>query len=255
MKYMNIKNKIYTTTILLSILSLVVFALPAQAQTSTTKAMAKLLAQSDKEISQRLDSLNKLLTRVQELKRVSDSEKSSIVSQIQTQISEMNTLKTKIDSDADTTSLKADLKSITANYRIYALVVPQTQIIAAADRLNALAADFSIVISKLQTRISALQNTGKNIAGIQTTLSNLQSKVADAQVQAQAAINRVTPLLPDQGDKTILKSNTAALKLSRADIKVGLLDIQTSRKDAQIIIKNLRTLSPSATSSASTTAQ
>ena len=232
-----------------------VFADSKIATSTNTKAMNKMIAQSDKEISKRIDSLNSLSTRVEEMRNISVSEKTNIDSQIQTQISNLSVLKSKIDADTDTTTLKDDLKSITEKYRIYALILPEIQIVAASDRLNTIASDIGAIADKLQMRINTEQVAGKNIANIQVTLNNLKNKVTDAQLQASTSINRIVSLSPDQGDKIVMQSNNTALKQSRADIRVGTIDIQVARKDAEIIIKSIRSFHKDTPTTASSSKQ
>ena len=207
---------------------------------TSPQAIAKLIAQADKEISQRIDSLNKLLARIQQMKNVTDANKATLNTGLQSQITTLTNLKTKIDGDTDTATLKTDLKSITSNLRIYMLVIPQGQIIAAADRINTIATDLATVGTKLQARITALQTSGKDVTSLQAALTDLQSKLADAQTQSQNAINTVASLVPDQGNQTTAASNTAALKLARTDIQTGTKDVQNARKDVSTILKGVR---------------
>ena len=210
------------------------------ASTTNPQVMSRLVAQSDKEITQRIASLNALLTRIQSIKRVSDTGKANIASQIQAQITDMNTLKAKIDADTDTITLTADLKSITADYRIYMLVVPQIQLVAAADRIDTIASDLATIGTKLQTRIMAAQTAGKDVSSLITSMNDIQSKLTDAETQAQNAVNGIISLMSDQGNQTTAAANTAALKLSRADIKTATTDLQSARNDAETIIKGVQ---------------
>jgi len=223
------------------------------ASTTNPTAISKLIAQSDKEVVQRINSLNALLTRVQAMKKVSDAGKANISSQIQAEITNLNNLKAKIDADTDTTTLKADLKTITADYRIYMLIVPQIQIIAASDRIDTISTNFSTVVAKLQTRITAAQTAGKDVSSVQTAMTDIQSKITDAQTQAQNAVNGVSALIPDQGNQTTAQANTSALKSARTDIKNATQDLQTADRDAKTIVKILISISPKSQVSASST--
>ncbi|MDE2041367.1 MAG: hypothetical protein KGI59_03250, partial [Patescibacteria group bacterium] len=57
--------------------------------------------------------------------------------------------------------------------------------------------------------------------------------------QAQAAVAEVSPLVPDQGDKTVMASNTSTMKDARAKIKTAVSDLTAARKDALTIIQGL----------------
>ncbi len=211
---------------------------------ATVKATAntRLISQGDREISNRIDSLNKVSARLQEMKKISATVKTALTTQVQTEISALTTLKAKIDADTDTATLKADVKSITAPIRIYALVIPQVRIAAVSDRALTIA-DLMVTISgKLSTNISSAATAGKNVTTLQTVLTDLNAKVADSKVQASAAENLVISLTPDNGDATKAASNKAAIKSAQADIKIADQDLRTARKDIETITKGLKAL-------------
>jgi len=203
----------------------------------------KGIADADKAISMRITSLNNLLSRIESIKNVSAADKATIASTTQSEIDAMTALKTKIDADAATTTLRDDLKSITANYRVYALVEPQIQILAAADKINQIISLMNTVESKLQARITALP-AGANIASLSSAMSDIIAKIADAQTQAAAAVSKTATLVPDQGNAATASANTTALKGARADIRVGNSDLKTVRKDMNDVVSGIRKLVP-----------
>ncbi len=142
---------------------------------------------------------------------------------------------------------------IFGSFRIYALVVPQGYLEASSNRVNTIVSMFTTISAKLQTRINADQSAGKNTTTLQASLADLNAKIADANVQAGIAVNGILSLTPDQGNKTVLASNTAALKAARAKVKIATEDLQAARQDARVIIQNLDTLNVSTSSSTSTT--
>src|SRR5258708_32871268 len=102
--------------------------LQGQASPSANKQgteLQNIIAHADKLISNRLTSLNALLTRLQNDKRLSSSEKSALTAQIQTDINGLTTLKAKIDADTDATTARTDAKQIITNYYVYAIFEPK----------------------------------------------------------------------------------------------------------------------------------
>ncbi len=213
--------------------------------------LAKIIARSDTAITARIADLNKLNTRVQGLKNVSSTEKTNISNDVQTNISGLTSLKAKIDADTDATAALNDEKTITGSFRIYALVVPQGSILASVDRVNTIVDLMTPIGSKIQSRITADQTAGKDVSALQTLLSDFNSKIADAKIQAVAAQSGVVSLVPDQGNKTTLASNTAALKAARANIKTATNDLQTARQDAKKITQSLKTMDKQSSTSSS----
>jgi len=207
---------------------------PTQAQ-----RLAALGARGDKEIQVRIDSLNKLVTRIQDLRNVSDAQKASIITTLQGLITNLNTLDAQIASaDLSSTTLKESVKSITENYRVYALAIPQLNLFAASDRITTVINMMSVVGGKLQTRLAGASGV-PNMAALQADLNDFAAKLTDANTQISAAVSEFAPLTPDQGDKTKMAANTAALKDARTKVQAAQKDVVAARKDAQTIINAL----------------
>jgi len=216
----------------------------------------RLQTRANTEIDRRVTALNKLQTKIQEMKKVTDTEKSSLTSAVQAQINLLNNLKTKISADTDSATLKTDVQSITKAYRIYALILPQTSILAAADRLSSTTDLLSAFETKLQARIATDQTAGKDVTSTQASIADMTAKIADAKTQAQAAIAGVSGLVPDNGDKTIAASNLAALKTARNAIKTGTQDLKTAYKDGLAVrldLKKIEKVTATSTSSVAST--
>ena len=214
-----------------------------KAQANSAARLSKIITKSDAAITARIDVLNKLNTRVQAMKNVSSTEKTNILNDVQTNISGLTALKSKIDADTDAKTALADEKNITGSFRIYALIVPQASILASADRVDTIVGMTDVSV-KLQTRLAAAQSAGKDVSSLQTSLSDYNAKIADAKSQAATAQSSISSLVPDKGDKVKLASNTAELKAARANIKTATQDIKTARQDVKKITQGLKALSP-----------
>lgn len=223
---------------------------------------AQLVSRAGTEIANRVDAMNALLARVNNMQRLSDSEKSSLSAQVQAQIAALTTLQSRVSADQasnNTTSLKDDVQSITKAYRIYALVLPQAQIAAAADRAMTIASAMTTLITALQTRIAQAQSAGTNMTAAASALANMQAKVADANTQAQSAVSATISLAPDNGSSTLMMANIATLKTARNDIQAAQKDLVSARQDAITIVNAVRGtekagVSATATATATTTA-
>lgn len=212
------------------------------------KAIEEAIKKADTEITKRIESLEKTLEKISEMKNVSDSEKNSIKTEIQSEIDKLNTLKSKIDSDTDLATIKTDLNSITAGSRIYALVIPRANILASVDKINTIATMLETISVKLQARIdevrasstNASSTNSTNVVAMQTLLDGIKAKIADAKKEALTAQTTVTGLTPDNGNKTILDSNNAKIKSAKANIKTANKDLDEARKFARSIAKGLK---------------
>ncbi len=197
--------------------------------------IAKMDAKGTAEIDARIDKLNQLTTRIGQMTRVSDTDRASLSLSLQNEVSLLTALKAKLPSDTSTTSIKADVSSITGAYRIYALVIPQTNIIAAADRELTIVDMINAVGAKIDARLASY--SGSDASSLAAARADIKVKTADASVNAHAAIDAVKALVPDQGDKAKLAANTAVLQAARAKVKAAQADLKAARADVQTIVK------------------
>jgi TolA-binding protein len=256
------KNNIKIILAILLGLSALV-AIPAYAAVSSTTQGAKAAEReagrmeriknaTTREIDRRVTALGELSTRIGEMKHISDADKASLKSTIDTQVAELTALKAKITADTDLATLKTDAQSVTKSYRIFALVMPRAHITAAADRVLSIVTDMSTLGGKLQTRITEASGKGADITKLSATLADFNAKVADAKTQAEGAVSGITALTPDNGDKTKMDANTAALKAARAKIKTAMEDLKAARADVKTIVEGLKALKLPATASSTT---
>lgn len=227
--------------------------------TDTPKVAAKLdakiapaIVKGDKEIDRRVKALTDLAARLGATQRVTATFKQTLTTNVQNQINGLTQLKAKIDADTDLETLKTDSKTIAESYRTFALVMPQTNIAVAADREVTLVAMLNQLGAKLQARVQAAGQSGADVTKITVVLKDMSDKLADADIQVKASVSVSASLTPDNGDKDKMTANQQALKTARADIEASRKDLLAARKDAEQVIKALKSL-PTPTSNASST--
>lgn len=202
-----------------------------------TNRIEKLKEKANKEIERRLASLNKLIEKLNKIKRLSSDQKVSLINQVQTQINDLASLKSKIELDTDLETLKTDVQSIVKSYRIYLLFIPKIHILSAADVMQNTADKLNELAAKLQTRINDAKNAGKNVSSLESLLTDMQNKIIDAKKQATDAQNAVLPLTPDG-----YPDNKTTFQSSRKMLQTGKHDLVQARIDAKKIINGLRAL-------------
>jgi hypothetical protein len=107
--------------------------------------------------------------------------------------------------------------------------------------------------TKLQARLQTAQQSGADVTELVKSLTAMGTTLGTAQTHAEAAITASGPLTPDQGDKTKMASNEAALKQAKLEIVAAQKDIAEARKQAEVIIKGLKKLKVGATASTTVT--
>lgn len=211
--------------------------------------MANLQTRAALEIDRRITSLTNLITRINAFKHITTEQKTTLTTQVQNEITALNTLKTKIQADTTIDTLRTDVKSIVASYRIYALFMPQIQIMAAADSLLQTDDQATELAAKLTTRIQEAQADGADITLLNTTLSTMQAKITEAKTEANTAITTVSSLTPEG-----YPNNKTALQTERSQLVTAKQTLISVKTDAKTIVTTLRNLQiktpPSASSSA-----
>lgn len=200
---------------------------------------AKVRAHDDLAIDARINKLTALIARLGDAQRLSPEAKTTITATLNAQIDALKALKAKIAA-GDTTTLKDDSQSITKSFRIYALVLPKAAITAAADRIMTISGQMEAFSAKITARIDAAATAGADVSVARTASADFSAKIADAKVQAQAAIALVANLSVDEGDKTKLEANTAALKEAKTKIDAAQADLKAARKDIGVIMGSIK---------------
>ncbi len=189
------------------------------------------------EIDRRITSLTNVEDRISKIKKLTDAQKTQLQNNIQAEITQLDTLKTKIQSDTDLQTLRDDTKSIITSYRIYLLYLPVTRIIIAADGLLDTADKLSSVAASLQTKINEAKGQGQDTANLEKLLTDIQTQITGAKTQANNAISAVTTLNP-----TAYHGNKQFLQTARKMLQTALKDLLTAKQDARKIIESLRKL-------------
>ncbi len=223
-----------------------------EASTKNTGSKAKInqskkVGDANTAIDKRVKDLNDLVSRVSEMKNVSSAEQTSISNSIQSEITNLNNLKTKIEADTDPASLKEDIKSITADTRIYALVIPKDRILAASDKATTVINMLNAMGSKLQTRITDVQTSGKDVVALNSALADFNAKLAEATSLNGSIASAISTLTPDQGNKTVLDSNNLALKTAKQNVAKIDSDLASARKDVKTIMGKVKGVGAAAT--------
>lgn len=221
--------------------------LPAFTATGTGSGQKNLIAQqqnitnlkqrADQEITRRVSSLNALIVKINKIKKLPSSNKTSLITQVQTEINNLNALKLKVDADTDLATLRKDVQSIVQSYRVYAFFIPQINLLIAADALSTNADNLTVLYNKLQTLVGKSRVTGTTLTNLQNLLSNMQAKITDAQSQYQAVETEVIALTP-QGYPT----NKTVLQDARQKLRIGTADLKSARDFGGQIIVILRGL-------------
>lgn len=136
-----------------------------------------IIKRADTLITNRLTALNKLSTRIQNDSKLSASEKSSLSSDIQTEINGLTAQKTKIDADTDATTARADAKQIITNYYVFAVFEPKVRLLITINNLQTTTANIQAIVPQLQNLINTYKTQGKDVTQMQNLLNDISSQL------------------------------------------------------------------------------
>lgn len=201
-----------------------------------TNELANLKARGDKMIADRLASLQKLLTRVQNDKRLTDSDKTSFTTDINTTIASLNTLKAKIDADTDAATTRADVRSIVTNYRIYEIYEPKLILLIVIN--NLLTADTNLTTLNQKVRIlltqlnildpnakAALDDMSKQLTTINTLLTTDRSLLLNVTISTTDPKSIFTQV---RKDLATVRADFAKIRADVAQVR-NILDVNLKK--------------------------
>lgn len=189
------------------------------------------------EIDRRIQTLNRLQILLGQVKKLTDSDRTALFSLVQSDLTSLTALKTKIRDDQNLASLKTDVSSISKDYRVYLLVVPKVHLIVASDRMLDNADRLASVSAKLEERITQVQTSGKDTSALQASYQDMLKNIQDAKTQAQLIHDKVIILAPSG-----YPANKSILLQTRELFKGGRQSLQTAHKDAVSIVQGLKAL-------------
>lgn len=198
--------------------------------TADQAQVKRIIARGDKEIARRLTNLNALASKINGAPKLSADDKVSLTSEVNVEISNLNTLKIKLDAETTADSAKADAQSIITDYRVYALIVPKVNLVRTADDQLATEAKLTALATKLQARIDAAKAKNKDVTLTQTGLNTLNNELNEAQSISSSVESSVINLQPSDynADHTILSGDRDQLKKAQNDIAAVLKNSSTT---------------------------
>ncbi len=201
-------------------------AITSLSATAQAQRLSTLKARGDAEITRRLTNLNSALSAVQFTTTLTSSDKSALVSQIQTEISGLSALKTKLDADTTLAEARTDVQSIVTDYRVYALMLPKARLAAAFDRLATVNAKLTTLETQLQTAIGSARSAGRDVTGMQASLSDMQAKITAITALSSDQVAELIALQPSDynTDHTVLVGYRTTLATGQTDAKAAVAD-------------------------------
>lgn len=203
--------------------------------TPNAAKLAAVQAKGDTDISVRLTSLGSLISSVSASTKLSSAQKSSLSAEMQGEVTALTALKSKIETDTDIPTTRADYAMIFSAHYIYAFYIPRVNRILAADAQSDAAATLTTLATTLQGYVTQAKTAGNDVTALQTALTDMQAKATDATTQSQNALSTLLPLTSAgyPNNKTTVQGTSTSITTARTDLK-------TARADAGTIVAALK---------------
>lgn len=182
--------------------------------------VGNLQALGDCEVNRRLGTLTTLANRIAGAPVLTAGDRSALTTKIDATRSGLVALKATIDGDTTVTQLRADLRRIVTDYRVYLLVAPQVHLTIGADAESTAVAKLQTLAGKLANAISQAKANGKDVTAAQADLGAMNGQVAAAQARVSPIVAGLLPLTPAQWNagtaEPVLRADRSAELAARA---------------------------------------
>ncbi len=196
-----------------------------------------IISRGNLEIARRLATLNTLTAKINAATKLSSSDKTTLSNEVSSTTSGLTALKTQLDADTTIAAAHTDAESIFTEYRVYALVAPKVGLIKVADDQQVTQSKLTALSTKLQSRITAEQQAGKDVTQPQSELTDMNSKITSAQSISNKIETSVITLQP-----TDYNNDHAILSGDNAELKTAHTDDQAAFTDANNIVSSLKSM-------------
>jgi len=214
---------------------------PGAAQPSnpqcTLSAFSQAQQQVEAALSARVTQLSSLLAQVNNsTNHLTSTDRQTLATDISSvELPGIEGLQTHVQQDTTCIALRTDAHAMVFNYRVFAVMTPQTHLIIVADDEAYIESVFSNLEPTINSAIAAAQSQGKDVTAAQASFTDLQSQVSSAQGDTtgeDATLLAQTPQGSPGNWATFLGSRTS-LTEARSDLHTAYTDAQQIRTDLQ----------------------
>jgi hypothetical protein len=196
-------------------------------------AMLQTAEQScDAAISGRLDTTARLRNRATD-QNLTEGDRNAIIAILDRTDAGLNDLKSRIDNAPDGVTLRPECKSISEDYRVYRLVVPQVRLALASAGAAAAADKLSSVADKLESASQTRAAKRTSSVDVNSLLQDIRAKANEAKSQIRGIPGTALAVTVDQ-----LNAGSGKPVLSQARKQLDSIEqlLDAAGKDAQRIL-------------------
>lgn len=198
-------------------------------------AVAAIKAKAAAAISIRVGALQTAISDVTANKYLTDSDRSTVLGTLNSDLSGLNALAPIVQADTTVTKARSDYDSIFLDFRVFALALPQTRLAAAADDLTGTVVPH---LTDAQSRLRALlsgKDTSKDNASVQAAMTDLGHQINAIDSATNGLSPSVLAYTPAEWN-----ANRALLAQPRSDLVTARADARKARSDIRTVVAALK---------------
>jgi hypothetical protein len=185
------------------------------------------------EIDRRLVTIERLQGAVDDARALTDAHEAALEAILGRSAAGLRALRAEIQADTTVAELRADLKRIVEDYRIYVLVTRQVKLVRAADEVDAAADRLTAAAGRLAQAIETAAANGKDVTEARAHLGAMNAAIDAAQAEVAGDADAVLVLTPADWNagtaKPILDAAQASVVAARADLKTATAEARAVR--------------------------
>jgi len=188
-----------------------------------TRDPEELRARCLSAIDKRLAALAAASSRLAEARAVTDEHEAALSGILAATGASLGALAGEIRADDDAEALKAHCRSIFADHRVFALVLPRTRLVVASDAAVAAADRLDRLSARIEQAIAKAEAAGRDVAGAEADLDAMRAAIDSARSSAAGVADDILPLTPTDwnDDHEVLSPAREALRSARADLRAA----------------------------------
>ncbi len=189
------------------------------------------------EIDRRLVTIGRLGSAAEAARALTDAHQASLEAILDSSAAGLRALRAEIEADTTVAEVRADIKRIFEDFRIYILVTRQVQLVIAADAVDAAGAALNGAATRLAALIDEAEGKGKDVTEATAHLAAMEAAIAEALAGVDGVAASVLPLTPAGWN-----AGTAGpvLREARAAIAAARADLRTAKAEARQVLAALR---------------
>lgn len=199
---------------------------------ATTFGIAKKWVEG--QLTLRQDRLSHLTTEVGKAADLTSSDRSALTSDLSSETSGIDALAAKVPHDTTWAQLRADAKAMVVDYRVFAVMSPQTHLTIAADTASTIEQKLQAAEPQIEAAIQAAAAKGKDVTAAQTAYEGLVVQVSNAESDTNGVSAVVLAQTPAG-----YPGNASVFLNARSNLEQARTALRTARNDLHVIAKVL----------------